>query len=592
MKTAQEEHLLGTISWVSGPVIRAVDVSQAHMLEMVFVGEERLIGEVIRLQGHEAVIQVYEETTGLMAGMPVYGTGAPLSVELGPGLVGTIYDGLQRPLSRFVERGGPWIDRGGRFPPLDRSRRWTFTPTASVGNPIEGGMVLGSVQETPRILHRVLVPPGLQGTLSWVAGEGSYTVEAPIARIHTPSGDVSLSMSMRWPVRTARPVRRRLQPSIPLLTGQRVIDALFPLAKGGTAMIPGGFGSGKTVIQHQLAKWSNADLIVYIGCGERGNEMTNVLREFPHLEDPATGRPLIERTILVANTSNMPVAAREASIYTGLTLAEYYRDMGLDVAVMADSTSRWAEALREIAGRLEEMPAEEGFPAYLGTRLAEFYERAGRVEAFSQVEGSMSIIGAVSPPGGDFSEPVTQQTRRFVRCFWALDRELASARHFPAIQPVDSYSEYVQDLQAWWTEHEPDWGRFREQVIDLLRRDRRLQQLVKLVGEETLPDEQKLALFGAKLWREAFLRQSAFEPTDRYSTPDKQLAMMRILHHWFTRASDLIKRRIPFYRLAELPVNERILRMHLFPNEDVSAILQLRSVIDTEMDALEPSLQK
>ncbi|RMH05649.1 MAG: V-type ATP synthase subunit A [Nitrospirae bacterium] len=582
---------MGTVIWVNGPVVRADTTQQAHMMEMVFVGKERLIGEVIRLRGAEAVIQVYEDTTGLKAGMPVFGTGAPLSVELGPGLVSTIYDGLQRPLARFIERSGPWIDRGGHFPALDRTRRWRFSPTAPVATMVKGGTILGTVQETLLITHRIMVPPRLEGRLSWLAPEGEYTVDEPIARLHTRSGEITVTMSSRWPVRMARPVRRRLRPSRPLLTGQRIIDALFPLAKGGTAMIPGGFGTGKTVMQHQLAKWSDADLIVYIGCGERGNEMTNVLREFPHLEDPKSGHPLMERTILVANTSNMPVAAREASIYTGLTLAEYYRDMGLDVAVMADSTSRWAEALREIAGRLEEMPAEEGFPAYLGTRLAEFYERAGLVQTLSGEQGSLSIIGAVSPPGGDLSEPVTQQTRRFVRCFWALDRELASARHFPAIQPVDSYSEYAQDLITWWIDQEPDWARFREQVVDLLRRDRRLQQLVKLVGEEALPDEQKLALHGARLWREAFLQQSAFEAVDRYTTTRKQLAMMRVLHHWYHQASELIKRHIPFYRLAELPVNERIMRMKLIPNEEVDTILQLIPTITAEMDALARSMQ-
>ncbi|RMH38157.1 MAG: V-type ATP synthase subunit A [Nitrospirae bacterium] len=577
--------------WISGPVVRVTTHQPARMMEMVFVSEERLIGEIIRLRGDEAIIQVYEDTTGLEAGMPVFGTGAPLSVELGPGLVSTIYDGLQRPLAKFVERSGPWIDRGGRFPSLDPVRRWAFRPATSAGITVEGGMVLGTVQESAVITHRILVPPRVRGTLRWLAPEGEYTVAEPIASIQTASHETTVTMRHSWPVRMARPVRRRLRPSIPLLTGQRIIDALFPLAKGGTAMIPGGFGTGKTVMQHQLAKWSDADLIVYIGCGERGNEMTNVLKEFPHLEDPKSGRPLIERTILVANTSNMPVAAREASIYTGLTLAEYYRDMGLDVAVMADSTSRWAEALREISGRLEEMPAEEGFPAYLGTRLAEFYERAGRVETLNGQEGSLSIIGAVSPPGGDLSEPVTQQTRRFVRCFWALDRELASARHFPAIQPVESYSEYAQDLLNWWLDHEPEWARLREHVVDLLRRDRRLQQLVKLVGEEALPDEQKLALYAARLWREAFLQQSAFEPIDRYTTVEKQLAMMRVIDHWYERASELIKRHVPFYRLAELPVNERIMRMKLTPNEEAATILHLVQEIDTEMETLAQSLQ-
>lgn len=583
---------LGTVAWISGPVIRAVGVQQAHMMEEVFVGNMGLIGELIRLKGEEAVIQVYEDTTGLMAGEPVYGKGTPLSVELGPGLVGTIFDGLQRPLARLVQERGAWIDRGIQFESLDRNHEWKFCPVMASGQPVMEGQVLGTVQETPLIEHRILVPQGMSGPLTWIAPESSYKVEAPIARIQTASGEMPVTMLNRWAIRNPRPFRKRLPPSIPLLTGQRVIDTLFPLAKGGTAMIPGGFGTGKTITQHNLAKWCDADLIVYVGCGERGNEMTGVLREFPELEDPRTGRPLIERTIMIANTSNMPVAAREASIYTGITLAEYYRDMGLHVALMADSTSRWAEALREIAGRLEEMPAEEGYPAYLGTRLAEFYERAGRVESLSGHEGSLSIIGAVSPPGGDFSEPVTQQTRRFVRCFWALDRELASARHFPAIQPVDSYSEYAGDLAAWWGEREPDWSTLRAGVLDLLRRDRRLQQLVKLVGEDALPDEQKLALLGARLWRDAFLQQNAFDAIDRFTTPEKQMAMMRVLQHWFSQATDLIKKRIPFYRIRELPVTEKIARLKAVPNEQVEAISQLVNQIDTDMQALERSRQE
>lgn len=589
---ASELPRLGSVAWVNGPVVRATQVQQARMMEVVLVGEERLIGEIIRLKGEEAVIQVYEDTTGLKAGVPVYGTGRPLSVELGPGLVGTIYDGLQRPLAHLIEQSGPWIDRGGQFASLDRNRQWNFQPRVSHGQSVAEGQVLGSVQETPLIEHRILVPPGIHGDLVWIAQEGVYRVEDSIARIHTATEEISLTMLSRWPVRQARPGRRRLRPTIPLITGQRIIDALFPLPKGGTAMIPGGFGTGKTIMQQNLAKWCEADLIVYIGCGERGNEMTGVLSEFPSLEDPKTGRPLIERTIMVANTSNMPVAAREASIYTGITIAEYFRDMGLHVAVMADSTSRWAEALREISGRLEEMPAEEGFPAYLATRLAAFYERAGRVETLGGFEGSMTIIGAVSPPGGDFSEPVTQQTRRFVRCFWALDRELASARHFPAIHPVDSYSEYASDLEAWWTDQEPDWALLRAEALDLMQKDRRLQQLVKLVGEDALPEDQKLALFGARLWREGFFQQNAFDPIDRYTTPEKQVAMMRVLQHWITRATAVMRHHLPFYRIRELPVVEKIIRMKEIPNEEIEAIRRLMTQIDDEIDHIERTMQE
>lgn len=589
---ASEELRLGIVARVNGPVVCVTHVQHAQMMDVALVGEERLIGEIIRLKGEEAVIQVYEDTTGLMAGVPVYGTGRPLSVELGPGLVGTIYDGIQRPLARLIEKSGPWIDRGGQLAALDRNREWNFQPRVSNGKSVAEGEVLGSVQETPLIEHRILVPPGIHGNLVWLAPEGAYRVEEPVARIRADSGEIPITMLSRWPIRQARPGRRRLLPTIPLITGQRVIDALFPLPKGGAAMIPGGFGTGKTVTQHNLAKWCEADLIVYIGCGERGNEMTGVLTEFPSLEDPKTGRPLIERTIMVGNTSNMPVAAREASIYTGVTIAEYFRDMGLHVAVMADSTSRWAEALREISGRLEEMPAEEGFPAYLATRLAAFYERAGRVETLGGVEGSMTIIGAVSPPGGDFSEPVTQQTRRFVRCFWALDRELASARHFPAIHPVDSYSEYAQDLMAWWTEREPDWALLRSEALDLMQKDRRLQQMVKLVGEDSLPDDQKLALFGARLWREAFLQQNAFDPIDRYTTPEKQVAMMKVLQHWIARATDVMKIHIPFYRVRELPVTEKIARMKAIPNEELDTIGQIVTQIDAEMNQLEHTMQE
>lgn len=582
---------LGNITSVNGPVVRAKGSRQIRMREVALIGAEHLIGEVVELKDDEAVIQVYEETTGLTAGTPVYGTGALLSVELGPGLVGNIFDGLQRPLAEFVHRSGPWIARGGQLRALDRARQWDFRPVLDHGQRVEQGTIVGIVPETPLIQHRIMAPMDLEGTVNWVAPEGAYSLEDPIVRIHTPSGERVITMLTNWPVRQIRPYRRRLRPSVPLMTGQRVIDTLFPISKGGAGVIPGGFGTGKTIIQHALAKWCDADLIVYIGCGERGNEMTGVLHDFLSLEDPKTGRPLVERTIMIANTSNMPVAAREASIYVGITLAEYYRDMGLNVAVMADSTSRWAEALREISGRLEEMPAEEGFPAYLATRLAEFYERAGRVETLSGQEGSITIIGAVSPPGGDFSEPVTQHTRRFVRCFWSLDRDLAYARHFPAIHPVDSYSEYTEDLNAWWIQYEPEWMKWRTEVLDLMRRDRHLQQLAKLVGEDALPDEQRLMLLTARLWREAFLQQSALDPQDRFTSPEQQMAMMRVLHRWFTRAKEVIQQRIPFYQLRNLSIIQSIIRMKEIPSQEMHGLVELMTEIDRQMAELMGSRQ-
>ncbi|HHX64551.1 MAG TPA: V-type ATP synthase subunit A, partial [Chloroflexi bacterium] len=436
----------GYVSWVSGPVVRARITGELRMLEQVQVGRHLLVGEVIGLRDDVATIQVYEETSGLVPGDIVVGLGRPISVELGPGLIGGVFDGIQRPLEALAEQSGDFIGRGVAAPALDRQRRWGFIPQVQVGNVVSGGTVLGKVPETELVEHRVLVPIGITGEISWVASEGEYRVEEPVARVRSADGERELTMLQRWAVRDHRPVAGRLSPTPPLITGQRVIDTLFPISRGGAAAVPGGFGAGKTVLQHALAKWSDADIVIYIGCGERGNEMTDVLIEFPRLQDPATGRPLMERTILIANTSNMPMAAREASIYTGISLAEYYRDMGYHVALMADSTSRWAEALREISGRLEEMPAEEGFPAYLASRLASFYERAGRVTTLSGREGSVTVVGAVSPPGGDFSEPVTQHTQRFVRTFWALDKSLAAARHFPAVSWLDSYSGYVDDI--------------------------------------------------------------------------------------------------------------------------------------------------
>ena len=564
---------VGVIRGVNGPVVQAEHARDVSMGEMVEVGGLRLLGEVIRLEGEVATIQVYESTVGLRPGEPVYGTGAPLSVELGPGLIGTIFDGLQRPLQVIERETGPFIQRGAHVSPLDHERAWHFVPRARAGDVLAGGAVLGEVEETASVQHRVLVPPGLAGRILEIAPEGRYTLDQPIARLATSEGERELRSYQRWPVRQPRPYRERLLPSLPLITGQRVIDTFFPLAKGGTAALPGGFGTGKTVTQHQLAKWSDADVIVYIGCGERGNEMTDVLVHFPSLVDPRTGRPLMERTVLIANTSNMPVAAREASIYTGITLAEYFRDMGYHVAVMADSTSRWAEALREIAGRLEEMPAEEGFPAYLPSRLAEFYERAGRVTALGGQEGSVSVVGAVSPPGGAFSEPVTLYTQRFTRAFWALDRALAWARHFPAINWTESYSGYIDEVQGWWREHvDPGWRQIRDRAMGILVEEGRLQNIVRLVGPDALPDDQRLILEVARMLREGYLQQNALDPVDTYCTPARQVAMLRVILRFFDEASHVVALGAPIIRIRDLPVVDEIMRMRVkISNEEAEA---------------------
>jgi V/A-type H+-transporting ATPase subunit A len=532
------------------------------MLEVVKVGGAGLVGEVIGIHGDLATIQVYEDTSGLRPGEAVEGSGSPLSIELGPGLVSQVMDGIQRPLKRLRDAAGDFIHRGVSAPRLDRERRWEFEPRLEKGTMVEGGEILGVVAETPLVEHRVLVPLGVRGELVSVAGAGPYTVDDIVARVDAGGAEIPLTMRQHWEVRRPRPVRERLMPTVPLLTGQRIIDVFFPLAKGGTAAIPGGFGTGKTVTQNNLAKWCDADIIVYIGCGERGNEMTGVLTDFPQLKDPRSGRPLMERTILIANTSNMPVAGREASIYTGVAIAEYFRDMGYHVAVMADSTSRWAEALREISGRLEEMPAEEGFPAYLATRLAEFYERAGRVVTLSGEEGSISIIGAVSPPGGDFSEPVTQHTKRFVRCFWSLDKELASARFFPSINPMDSYSEYDRPVEAWWRETSgEDFGALKERARSILREDSGLQQIVRLIGEDALPDDQKMIVLSARLLREGFLQQDAFEPVDMYALPDKQVKMLRAILRFCDMGRVLVRKGIPAGRLRDLESYQVLQRM-------------------------------
>lgn len=580
---------VGRVVWVNGPVVRARGSQQVGMLEVVEVGDDHLVGEVIGLERDIITIQVYEETSGLRPGTPVFGTGLPLSVELGPGLLQSIFDGIQRPLPVLELRSGAFIGRGIKTTPLYRKQKWAFTPRIEAGVDVHGGDILGTVPETPLIEHRIMVPPDREGRLTWIAPAGEYTVEEPIARLETKGGEQEITMLQRWPVRRPRTYLRRLPPSEMLVTGQRVLDIFFPLVKGGTAAIPGGFGSGKTVIQHQIAKWSDADVVVYVGCGERGNEMTEVLQDFPHLTDPRSGRPLMERTILIANTSNMPVAAREASIYTGITLAEYYRDMGYDVALMADSTSRWAEALREISGRLEEMPAEEGYPAYLAARLAEFYERAGRVTTLGGRTGSVSIIGAVSPPGGDFSEPVTQHTGRFIRCFWALDKSLSAARHFPAINWLESYSEYVDLVGGWWRERGlEEWHTLRARALEILQREDRLQQIVKLVGPDALPDDQRLILETARLLREGFLQQSALDPIDSYAAIEKQMRMLDVILHFHERAGRVIAKGCPIVVVHELPVVSMLVRMKTtVPSDELERIAEIRRALDEQMNELE-----
>jgi len=585
-----EERIIGQVRRVNGPVIEAEGVTDAIMLELVRVGEIRLVGEIIKLAGDRAIVQVYEDTTGIAPGENIYGSGSPLSVELGPGLIGTIYDGIQRPLEAIGAISGSFIRRGIQVPSLDRRKRWRFVPAPlEPGAAVSGGMVLGTVQETERVQLRVLAPPDAEGTLKSLAAEGEYTVEEPIALVETPGGERALAMMHRWPIRKARPVRERLAVHTPLITGQRVIDTLFPVARGGTVAIPGGFGTGKTMTQHAIAKWCDAEIIVYIGCGERGNEMTDVLTEFPKLVDPRTGRSLMERTVLIANTSNMPVSAREASIYTGVTLAEYFRDQGYDVAVMADSTSRWAEALRELSGRMEEMPAEEGFPAYLPSRIAEFYERAGSMRTLCGAPGSVSIIGAVSPPGGDFSEPVTQHTKRFVRCFWALDRQLANARHYPAIGWLESYSEYLEEVIPWWEQEVgPTWAQDRGEIMDLLQREVRLQQVVKLVGPDALPDSQRFVIEVCTLFKNAFLQQNAFDEVDRYSTAAKQTRMLQIILTYWRRGSEAIRRGTTLVRLRRMKVLQEIVKMKFtVPNDELEALDKLAARLERGLDQLE-----
>ncbi len=521
----QETETGGRVKRVAGPVVTATGLT-SRMYDVVFVGEEELMGEVIEIEGEDTIIQVYEDTAGIEPGEPVRETHKPLTLHLGPGLLTSIYDGIQRPLEVLKDEMGDFIERGVNAPGLDFSKQWAFEPTVSQGDRVEAGAIIGTVDETASIVHKVLVPPGVSGTVAEIKS-GSFTVEETVCVLEDGT---EIQLMQEWPVRESRPYTKKERPTVPLVTGQRILDGLFPVAKGGTAAIPGPFGSGKTVTQQALAKWSDADIVVYIGCGERGNEMTEVLTEFPELEDPKTGNPLMDRTVLIANTSNMPVAAREASVYTGITIAEYYRDQGYSVALMADSTSRWAEAMREISSRLEEMPGEEGYPAYLAARLAEFYERAGRVQALSGEEGSITVIGAVSPPGGDFSEPVTQNTLRIVKVFWALDSKLAQRRHFPAINWLDSYSLYEDTLKDWFSDEvADDWGELRTNAMDVLQEESELEDIVQLVGSDALPEEQQLTLEVARLYREVFLQQNAFHPVDTYSEPIKSYKLLKAI---------------------------------------------------------------
>ena len=577
--------ITGKITRISGPIVYAEGLEKCGLYDVVDVGEKKLIGEIIRQNEGKATIQVYEDVSGMHIGESVVSSERPLSVKLGPGLVGTIYDGIQRPLKEMFEDKGAFLLPGQRTSAIDENRKWDFVPVVNEGDELAPGQVIGTVQETGSIVHKIMVPPATKGKkLASFKGAGSYTVDEVIGT--TELGE-ELKLSQYWPLRKPRPFLEKLEVNQPLVTGQRVIDVFFPLSKGGTAAIPGGFGTGKTMTQHAVAKWCDADLIVYIGCGERGNEMTDVLTEFPTLIDPRTGRSLMERTILIANTSNMPVAAREVSLYSGITLAEYYRDMGLHVAIMADSTSRWAEALRELSGRMEEMPAEEGYPAYLPTRLAEFYERAGRVNSLCGKEGSVSVIGAVSPAGGDFSEPVTQHTKRFIRCFWALDRELANPRHYPAIGWIDSYSEYAGEIKEWWDKFDPAWASVRIKALDLLKKEQRLQQIVRLIGADALPESDRLVLIVCEMIKNGFLQQNAFDDIDAYSVPEKQLDILLLIMDFYSHALEVIKNGCPLMKISELPVRNEIVRAKsTIPNDKLDMLKTIRSHLDDQMTEL------
>ena len=580
-------HKTGTIYGINGPVIYLKGNTGFQMAEMVYVGKERLVGEVIRLTNDITTIQVFEETTGLRPGDPVEATGDAISVTLGPGILNNIFDGIERPLSEIAKSSGKYISRGVSVDSLDTEKKWQTHITVKPGEFVSGGTIIAEVQETQAIVHKSMVPPNISGTVLEVAMDGEYTINEPIVTVQLANGkEEKLTLAQKWPIRVPRPTAARFAASKPLITGQRILDTLFPIAKGGTAAIPGGFGTGKTMTQHQIAKWSNADIIIYIGCGERGNEMTQVLEEFSELVDPRSGKPLMDRTTLIANTSNMPVAAREASIYTGITLAEYYRDMGYDVAIMADSTSRWAEALRELSGRLEEMPAEEGFPAYLASRLSAFYERAGMMQTLNGSEGSVSIIGAVSPQGGDFSEPVTQNTKRFVRCFWGLDKSLAYARHFPAIHWLTSYSEYVNDLAPWYRDNaDKNFVDERNQLRAILNQESNLMEIVKLIGSDVLPDDQKLTLEIARVIRLGFLQQNAFHKDDTCVPIRKQFLMMDLILYLNTKAKALVTMGMPMSILKESNIFDRIISVKYdVPNDRLDMFDDYRKEVDRFYD--------
>ena len=581
---------MGKVVKVSGPLVVATGLSDANMSDVVRVGPQRLIGEILTMNGDAASIQVYEETSGLGPGAEVVTTGYPMSVELGPGMIENIYDGIQRPLEEIMKKvGGNNLPRGVEVPPIDPEKLWEFTPVAKVGDQVEGGDVIGTVPETPVVLHKIMVPPYLKGTLKSVTPAGSYNVKTVVAVLTKEDGtDVEITMSQRWPVRVGRPYKRKYPPVRPLSTGQRIVDTCFPVAKGGTAAIPGPFGSGKTVMQHQLAKWSDVDIVIYIGCGERGNEMTDVLREFPELVDPRTGESLMKRTVLIANTSDMPVAAREASIYTGITIAEYFRDMGYDVAVIADSTSRWAEALREMSGRLEEMPGEEGYPAYLASRLAQFYERAGSVSCLGSDDrrGSLTAVGAVSPPGGDLSEPVSQGTMRIVKVFWALDAQLAYKRHFPAINWLNSYSLYLDSLKPWFDENlGPEFMANREQAMSLLQSEASLNEIVQLVGKDSLSPNDQLTLESARMVREDFLQQNSFMDVDSYSSYDRQAQLLAMILNYDKLCRAAIAKGAPTMELFGIPARERIGRAKSVPVEQYQQeYADIRVQMEREID--------
>lgn len=580
---------MNTIFSINGPVVKVRDTKDFSMLEMVYVGTKRLIGEVIGITSEETTIQVYESTTGLKPGEPVSGSGMPMSATLGPGIISNIFDGIERPLRQLEALSGVFIAEGANISALDTSKKYDVAVKVKVGDKLNGGDIYATCPETPVIEHRCMVHPNLSGEVVWTAADGEYAINDTVVKIKNDKGEtVDLTLCHKWPIKQSRPFKERLPISKPLITGQRIIDTILPIAKGGTAAVPGGFGTGKTMTQHQLAKWCDADIIVYIGCGERGNEMTQVLEEFSELVDPRTGKALTDRTVLIANTSNMPVAAREASIYTGITLAEYYRDMGYHIAIMADSTSRWAEALREISGRLEEMPAEEGFPAYLPSRISEFYERAGYVENLNGSEGSVSIIGAVSPQGSDFSEPVTQNTKRFVRCFWALDKSLAYARHYPAINWNDSYSEYIDDLTAYYDENVSlDFMKYRQQISNLLLEENKLMEIVKLIGSDVLPEDQKLVIEVARIIRVGFLQQNAYHKDDTYVPLEKQFRMMGTILALYNNCKQVVALGVPVSTLISTGLFEKVVKMKYdIPNDKPELFRELEVEIEQQLKKL------